>query len=136
MSPMPHRTLEKYLKNVESKILSIKDCYFEKYEVEFLGWDRVNVRIRIRFINGFLLDISEAVIIVENAISHLTYKYHLQNGKNELVFRYDNTPHFPHLDTFPHHLHLPNVVVGSPQPDIIQILNQTINTISRVASQS
>nr|WP_253881088.1 MULTISPECIES: DUF6516 family protein [Microcystis] len=36
----------------------------------------------------------------------LDYRYHFQDEQNNLVFRYDSTPHFPNLSTFPHHKHL------------------------------
>lgn len=36
------------------------------------------------------------------------YRYHLMDGQNQLVFRYDNAPHHPEIATFPDHKHLPN----------------------------
>ena len=27
---------------------------------------------------------------------------------DELIHRWDNTPHFPHIPTFPHHQHIAN----------------------------
>ena len=101
---MRHEILEKYLLDIEKAIQSL-ECYIEKYEEEFLNNERVNPRIRLRFKNGYLLEINEAIVVESQSLSHLAYRYHFQKEKNDLIFRYDNTPHFPHLDGFPHHLH-------------------------------
>lgn len=34
------------------------------------------------------------------------YSYHYQNSAGEMIFRYDNTPHHPEVETHPHHKHL------------------------------
>ena len=41
-----------------------------------------------------------------------------------MVFRYDNTPHFPALSSFPHHKHLSDgtSVVACAAPTLAQIL--------------
>jgi hypothetical protein len=35
----------------------------------------------------------------------ITYSYHWANATNQLITRWDNTPHFPDLPGFPDHLH-------------------------------
>jgi hypothetical protein len=48
------------------------------------------------------------------------YVYQYQSSTDILVFRYDNTPHFPTLPTFPHHRHVgseTNVMAAMP-PDL------------------
>jgi len=41
------------------------------------------------------------------------YRYHYQDEKKALIFRYDNAPHFKNLKTFPHHKHLRLEVTAS-----------------------
>ncbi len=42
----------------------IQNAHVERYyEVEILSSDRINLRIRIRFANGCLLEMNEAVIV-------------------------------------------------------------------------
>jgi Family of unknown function (DUF6516) len=48
----------------------------------------------------------------------------LQRADSELVFRYDNTPHFPDLPSFPHHKHLRDAVVASDKPDLLVVLQE------------
>lgn len=98
-------------------------------EEEIFKPERANLRIRVRFINGCLSEWNEAVTVVENHINHLTYRYHFQDKDNRLIFRYDNTPHFPNLDTFSHHKHLPDNVIAFNQPsafDVIKEVNQHV----------
>jgi hypothetical protein len=85
---------------VEATLGEIEDAYTELYEEEILASDRVNLRIRLRFYNGYLLELNESIIF-EGEIRHLRYRYHLQDKGKNLVFRYDNTPHFQKLKSFP-----------------------------------
>ncbi len=50
------------------------------------------------------------------------YAYNYIDGKNNLIFRYDNAPHYKQLDTFPHHKHLPDKIVESYEPELIDII--------------
>ncbi len=44
--------------------------------------------------------------------------------QNNLVFRYDNTPHYPDLTSFPHHKHLQNNVIVADEPFIINVIEE------------
>lgn len=115
---MPHDVLVGYLKEVEKAIGDLPDVYVELYEEEFFGNERVNLRIRVRFYNGCLLQFNEAVIF-QIKLEHLEYRYHFQDKNSELIFRYDNTPHFPDLPNFPHHKHSPVGTEPSLYPSIL-----------------
>jgi hypothetical protein len=128
---MLHRQLAAYLDAVDQVILNSKVTYVERYSEEILTPERVNLRIRIRFERGELLEINEAVIIVNDRLTHLGYRYHFQDRRNCLIFRYDNTPHFPDLLTFPHHKHCPGEVVASEQPHISQVLEEALEFLAQ-----
>jgi hypothetical protein len=116
-----------YLAEVEAAFQTLKTCHFEKYEEEILTSERANLRVRARFVTGHLLEFNEAVTIENNRLTHLSYRYHFQDKNNNLVFRYDNTPHFPNLETFPTHKHLPSGAISSVRPtvgDVVQEVNQ------------
>jgi hypothetical protein len=121
---MLHDLLSSYLNSIDSAVRNLRNAYIEIYEEEVLTNSRVNLRIRARFQNGFLLEINEAVIIEEGQIKHLGYRYHFQDKLNNVVFRYDNTPHFPKFKTFPHHKHLQKEVVDSEKPLISAIIDE------------
>ena len=115
--------LKKYLAEIESAVLAISDAYVELYEEELLTPERINLRIRIRFNNGNLLELNEAVLF-HNGLEHLGYRYHYQNADNNLMFRYDDTPHFPNIETFPHHKHDFGTVSCSTRPSIMDVLKE------------
>ena len=116
--------LAQYLGNVEAAVLNIQSAHVERYEEEVLSSDRINLRIRIRFAKGYLLEMNEAVIVENGQVSHLGYRYHFQDQNNLLVFRYDDTPHFPNLPSFPHHKHTPTAVEAVQKPSIIEVINE------------
>lgn len=118
-----HNILERYFADIEAAVTQLP-AYAESYVEEILTSERANLRIRLRFQNDCLLEINEAIIVENGMIKTLGYRYHMQSAGNELVFRYDNTPHFPDLSTFPHHKHLRNTVVASGKPDLLDVLQE------------
>ena len=86
--------------------------------------NRVNLRIRVRFPSGYMLELNEAVIGETGQLMYLGYRYHFQDKQNNLVFRYDNTPHFPGLEGFPHHKHLSDKVTGTKEPSILKVIEE------------
>lgn len=126
---LPLKILTDYLNEIEKVITDFKNVYVEHYREEFLSPQRANIKIRLRFEQKYLLEINEAIIVAENKIKTLDYRYHFQDQHNWLIFRYDSTPHFPNLPTFPHHKHLPNDVISSQKPKIIEVLEEIKNII-------
>lgn len=121
---MLHEILSDYLEKVTQAILQCSDAYVERYVEEILTPERVNLRIRLRFDQGHLLEINEAVVVEDNSLVSLDYRYHCQDENNRLIFRYDSTSHFPDLSSFPHHKHLPDTVIPSDKPDIDEIIKE------------
>jgi len=118
-----HSFLERYFAAIEVAVIQLP-AYAESYVEEVLASERANLRIRLRFQSGSLLEIDEAIIIEDDALKTLGYRYHFQGAGSELVFRYDNTPHFPDLPSFPHHKHLGNTVVAASKPDLLDVLQE------------
>ena len=123
---MLHETLAQYLARVERAILRCSNAYVERYTEEILTPQRANLRIRLRFEQGHLLEINEAVVVVEDSLVPLDYRYHCQDTNNHVIFRYDSTPHFPGLSNFPHHKHLSDEVIGCEKPDIEQVVREAM----------
>jgi Family of unknown function (DUF6516) len=122
--------LSDYLNQVEQAVLQHSNGYVERYEEELLTPQRANLRIRLRFNQTHLLEINEAIVVADDQLEFLDYRYHFQDEQNRLIFRYDSTPHFPNLPTFPHHKHLPDAVIPSEKPAITQVL-QEASTVLR-----
>lgn len=123
---MQHELLVAYLDHIEKIVLGCDTAYVERYTEEILTPGRVNLRIRIRFNQGNLLEINEAVVIDNDSLTYLDYRYHCQNEQNQLIFRYDSTPHFPELPSFPHHKHLSDRVIACDKPMIEQVLQEAL----------
>lgn len=125
---MLHKLLDQYLSELESTIIKFDSAYVEQFREDIFNVKRANVRVRIRFDNGFLLEINEAVAVHDDSIEHLNYRYHFQDSRKQLIFRYDNAPHFLALSTSPHHKHLPGQVVTATRPSIA-VLAAEVNAI-------
>jgi len=121
---MPVDSVLKYLKDTELAFGGLSTGYIERYEEEILTPERVNLRIRVRFSNGQMLERNEAIIVENGYLEHLGYRYHFQGRDNDLIFRYDNTPHFPGLETFPNHRHLPDKVLAANRPSVLEVLEE------------
>ena len=116
--------LSQYLGDVAAYLRELENTKVERYEEEILAVNRVNLRIRIRFLSGYLLELNEAAIVEAEHIRHLGYRYHFQNSQNNLVFRYDNTPHFPEINSFPHHKHFKDNIVAVDKPSILEVIEE------------
>lgn len=121
---MRHELLTEYLQAVEQAVTALPNGYVEQYQEEWLTPMRINLRIRVRLANGGLLEINEAVIVESGALVWLGYRYHCQDAQNRLVFRYDDTPHFPGLPNFPHHKHLSEHVIATEKPTVLQAIGE------------
>lgn len=63
------------------------------------------IRIRSWLVNGDLFETFEFVTLEDNAIVLQTYRLHWQDKEGRLIRRWDNAPHYPELESFPHHVH-------------------------------
>jgi len=85
--------------------------------VKRLGVRRVEVSSGRGFarVDALMLDGSELHVFeyVDSGLRKISYAHHFQGRGGELVFRYDNEPHYPELPGFPHHKH----VAGKLSPE-------------------
>jgi hypothetical protein len=126
---MPVEVINIYLDSIANAFSRIKSAYIERYEEEILTPEKCNIRVRVRFSNGYLLEWNEAVISENSTLIHLNYRYHFQNNMNKIIFRYDNTPHFQDIKTFPHHKHCENHTDPSERPSVFDVLDEIQNYI-------
>jgi hypothetical protein len=77
-----------------------------------------HLRARLTISDGSQLEFSEYVQrSPDDQIKVVTYSYHWADADGNLIRRWDNTPHFPDLPGFPHHVHdgrAGSVVPGEP----------------------
>ena len=118
------RTIDEYFSQIRQLIQAISETHSERYEEEILSWNRGNLRIRLRFSDQALLEISEAVVIVTGEPQWLSYRYHYQDPSAGVILRYDNAPHHPETSTHPDHKHLTGQVLASSRPSIQQVIEE------------
>ena len=64
------------------------------------------LRARLALADGSQLEFSEYMQrSSDGEIVVITYSYHWADANNQLIVRWDNTPHFPDLPGFPDHMH-------------------------------
>jgi hypothetical protein len=124
---MSHNLIHEYLDQIEELLRDVPNTYIEQFYVTILGNDRANLRLRIRFNLTYLLAVSEIILIENDRITYLDYRYHFQDGQNMLILRYDNTPHFPDLSSFPHHKHLVHTVIECQKPTLEEVLQEILS---------
>lgn len=77
-----------------------------------------HLRVRLTLSDGSTFEFSEYVQrSPDGQIDVVTYSYHWADADGNLIRRWDNTPHFPDLPGFPHHIHdghTGSVVSGNP----------------------
>jgi len=75
---------------------SIRDTELEKI---------LHYRYRVILANGGFVEMTERVLEVRGTLTVTKYRHQWQDRDGRLVRRWDNAPHHPVIDTFPHHLH-------------------------------
>jgi len=96
-------------------------------EIEQLTFDnrsnkRGSIMGRLKFHDGSLLEFGETIVQQNRQIVKRRYAYHYQNAAGDVVFRYDNAPHYPDISTYPHHKHVGTVVEPATEPDLSVVL--------------
>lgn len=113
-----------YLTQVRQVIEATPNLNVERYFEQSFTDTRCNLRIRLRFADNSLLEISEAITLTAETLNWLSYRYHYQTADGALIFRYDNAPHHIELRTYPDHKHTAVAVVDSTHPTIEEVLRE------------
>ena len=84
----------------------------------------VKFSAEVEFPNGSVLYVTEEWIMEPNTVQCVHYIYHYQDRKGNLIFRYDNAPHHPEVETHPEHKHVGTRVVAARRPDLADVLRE------------
>jgi len=119
--------LYRYLSRLEATIRSRREIKIEELQI----YDRSQIpgrvsffRARLRFPDGSLLQIHEALVPMGWRAGKVRYAYQYQDASGQLVFRYDNAAHHPEVATHPDHKHTPAGVEPASVPDLTDVLRE------------
>ena len=95
-----------YFSEIQSLIRS--SIFVENVDVEYEVKSRSIGIVHgiLGMIDGSTLQFMELVNIKSDKMIRLKYRFHLMTVNDEMVFRYDNSPHHPEISTYPHHKHV------------------------------
>jgi len=95
-----------YFSEIQSRIRS--SIFVENVDVEYEVKSRSIGIVHgiLGMIDGSTLQFMELVNIKRDKMIRLKYRFHLMAVNDEMVFRYDNSPHHPEISTYPHHKHV------------------------------
>jgi hypothetical protein len=86
--------------------------------VELIDEETVKlIRVKVEFIDHSLLHLTEL-----HTIRNQKYSYHIQSSSGDLIARWDNSPHWPDISTFPHHRHEDDRIHPSERITITELL--------------
>lgn len=121
--------LRQYLVQCYDSLASRRDAEIEHlYADETYPGASGLVRGRLRFWDGSLFVFAELLEVRAGLLRKVEYGYHYQDADDNLIFRYDNSPHYPDLATFPHHKHVVEggneLVEAATPPNLRQVLRE------------
>ncbi|MBF0229910.1 MAG: hypothetical protein HQK63_10050 [Desulfamplus sp.] len=114
----------------------IENNYIVSYKIirRETSYAECKIRFKVIFVDGSEAEFFEYLVFSNKTLSLSKYSFHWQDVKGNLIYRWDNAPHFPALPNPPHHRHNPdNSVVGIIKtPDIFDIIKE----IEKILEQS
>jgi Family of unknown function (DUF6516) len=110
------------VRDVEIVRRAIRDTEFEKV---------LHYRYRVLLANGDFIEMTERVLEAQRRLEVTKYRHHWQDRHSRLLKRWDNAPHYPAIDTFPHHLHdgTEDYVVPHPAITGLEVLQYILETV-------
>lgn len=107
------------VRNIEIIRRSLHDTELEKVLI---------YRYRITLVDGGLVEMTERVLEVGRSLEVTKYRHHWQDSRGVLLKRWDNAPHYPGIETFPHHLHdgAEDRVVSHPAINGLEVLQRIL----------
>ena len=114
--------LTAYLQRIRQAVEDIPNAAVDFYLEQLFSAKRANLRFRLHWPSGAIVEVSEAVVMDAEGLVWLSYRYHFQ--EDTYVLRYDNAPHHPHLPTHPDHKHQSTELSASPRPDLEDFLRE------------
>ena len=130
--------LAAYCDLLYDQVHSRKGLYVEHFRIRLLeAGSAARIIGRIRFWDDSLLHFREELLERSVTTVKTDYVYHYQSAHGILLFRYDNSPHYPDLAAFPNHKHVNieehETVEPAQPPSLIEVLHEIEGLLYRAA---
>jgi hypothetical protein len=104
---------------------------FSDIEVsELIDEDTIKViKVKAKVIDGTVLFVHEIF-----RISSHKYSYHWQETDGKLIMRWDNSPHWKNVKTFPYHKHIANDVFACRKMTVSDVISEMEEEIKKRTS--
>lgn len=113
-----------YFEQVASRLAFSRAVQSQELRTEKRTPTEGYLRGEVLFKDGSRLHFRE-LVSADPSVQLVSYTYQYMRADGTLIFRYDNTDHFPHLPTAPHHKHLgENEVIAANAPDLQSVLKE------------
>ena len=122
--------IEEYFENIKAFLQSLTLSQPPEVEYDYRDRETGFLKGDLVFKDGSRLHFREFVQVKQSEpVYRYMYAFQYMKADETLIFRYDDTKHFPHLRTAPHHKHVgENDVLEANAPDLFQVLKE-IETI-------
>lgn len=118
------RNVSQYFEIIE-KAIEYNPAEEAEIEVERRDATRGTIEGIIYFADGSRLEFTERVVIEQGRPVKKEYRYQFVR-RGTAVFRYDNAPHHPQIETFPHHKHVGAKILPVAEPEFSQALDEAV----------
>ena len=122
--------IEKHLDEIDRIIKDDSLVFFSDIQKVYTSPNSTYIKAEVRFIGNTLLNLFQHIRFKESK-PIINYRYHYMDSKNNLIFRYDNAPHYPNVSTFPHHKHILSGMKESEMPSIENLITEIHRHIIR-----
>lgn len=123
--------IEEHYDSLEKVIVSNSLVILINFHRTYTSPETGYIKGEVVFIDSSSLIIFQHVRVEENKLIITDYRYQYMDIDNRLVFRYDNAPHHPEINTFPHHQHFPSEIKEASMPNIEDVLAEIDSSIIR-----
>ena len=115
--------IDEHLDEIEKIIKGDSLVILSDFQRIYTSQNTAYIKAKVRFIDNSFLSIFHHVHD-ENGLFGFDYRYHYMDSKNTMIFRYDNAPHHPEVQSSPHHKHTSSGIKESEMPNIRDILSE------------
>jgi hypothetical protein len=117
--------IQRFVENIEKTIASSSIVLSSDVQKHFgPALETVYLKGRLLIIDSSILEIAIFATESRKTVSIEKYRLHYMNSTGQMLFRYDNAPHHPEIDSYPYHKHTSDRIVPSTMPTLKDILNE------------